>query len=281
MTGAAGTVDAVVGQPAAVLRPFVRRYLGYRYAGFRPGTHLGLPSPYLTIVVSLGDPTQVAVDAGRPAVGHIAMAGGLHRRPVLLPHDGNQFGVQLDLTPAGARALLGLPAAGIAATVVGLDELLGPAAAELPDRMAAAADWPHRFAILDEVLSRCTDRAKPAPTILGYLWRRMLTSGGALRVGDLAAEVGWSRRHLGARFAAEFGLSPKEAARVVRFDRAKRLLRAPDRPTLAEVSAVCGYYDQPHLAREWRELAGVAPSVWLAEDELSFVQGGQEEGLAP
>jgi transcriptional regulator GlxA family with amidase domain len=75
-------------------------------------------------------------------------------------------------------------------------------------------------------------------------------------------------------------LSPKELAGVVRFDRAKRLLRAPGRPTLAEVAAVCGYYDQPHLAREWRELAGTAPSVWLADDELSFVQDGQGEGLA-
>jgi AraC-like DNA-binding protein len=199
---------------------------------------------------------------------------------MLLPHDGNQFGVQLDLTPAGARALLGLPAAGLAATVVGLDQVLGPAAAELADRMAAAAGWPPRFAVLDEVLSRRVDRLDPAPAVLGYVWRRMISSGGALRIGALAAEVGWSRRHLGARFAAEFGLTPKDAVRVVRFDRARWLLRGPHRPTLADVAAACGYYDQPHLAREWRQLAGVAPSVWLATDELSFVQDGRDEGRA-
>jgi AraC-like DNA-binding protein len=112
------------------------------------------------------------------------------------------------------------------------------------------------------------------------LWHRVVSSGGALPVGDVAAEVGWSRRHLGASFAAEFGLSPKAAVRIVRFDRTKRLLRTYDRPTLAEVATVCGYYDQPHLAREWRQLAGVAPSVWLAIDELSFVQDGRDEGEA-
>ncbi|MCW2642309.1 MAG: AraC family transcriptional regulator [Dactylosporangium sp.] len=280
VTGAAGAVDAAVGKPAEVLRPFVRRYLGYRYAGFPPGTHLGLPSPYLTIVVSLGAPTQVAIDADETPIGHATLVGGLHSSPVLLPHDGDQFGVQLDLTPAGARALLGLPAAGIAATVVGLDQMLRPAAAELPERMAAAPDWPRRFAVLDEVLSRRTDRLDPAATVLEYLWHRIVSSGGSLRVGDLAAEVGWSRRHLGARFAAEFGLSPKAAARIVRFDRTRRLLRAHDRPTLAEVATVCGYHDQPHLAREWRQFAGVAPSVWLATDELSFVQDGRDEGEA-
>nr|WP_205862787.1 helix-turn-helix domain-containing protein [Planosporangium thailandense] len=254
------------------MRPFVRRYLGYRYAGFRPGTHLGLPSPHLTVVVSLGEPTLVAMDAGRPPVGHAALVGGLHTRPVLLPHDGDQFGVQLDLTPAGARALLGLPAAGVAAAVVGLEELLGSGARELRERMAVTVDWPRRFAVLDEVLSRRTDRAAPASPILEHLWRRTVGSGGTTRVGDLAAEIGWSRRHLTARFTAEFGLSPKEAARVARFDRAKRLLRAPGRPTLARVAALCGYYDQPHLVREWREFAGVAPSTWLADDELTFVQ---------
>jgi hypothetical protein len=166
MTGAGGTVDTAVGQPAAVLRPFLRRYLGYRYAGFQPGTHLGLPSPNLTVLVSLGDPTQVAVDGDRPPVGHTALAGGLHTKPVLLPHNGNQFGVQLDLTLAGGTCPV--RATGCrhrAATIVGLDELLGPAGRELPDRMAAVPDWAHRFAVLDEVLARRTDRLEPAPMI--------------------------------------------------------------------------------------------------------------------
>ena len=56
--------------------------------------------------------------------------------------------------------------------------------------------------------------------------------------GDLVAEVGWSRRHFGERFREEIGLSPKVASRVVRFERARQLLTAPDRPGLA---ATCGF----------------------------------------
>ena len=72
------------------------------------------------------------------------------------------------------------------------------------------------------------------------------------------------------------GLPPKVLARVLRFERARRLLQRPDRPALADVAAVCGFYDQAHLNRDWRELAGCSPTTWLAE-ELPSVQ---DDGVA-
>ncbi|MGH3342392.1 MAG: hypothetical protein ACRDPK_05800 [Carbonactinosporaceae bacterium] len=60
MTGLTPVVDAAVGRPAVHLAPWVRRYLGYRYEGFPPGVHLGLPSRHLTVVISLGAPTRLA-----------------------------------------------------------------------------------------------------------------------------------------------------------------------------------------------------------------------------
>jgi AraC-like DNA-binding protein len=67
------------------------------------------------------------------------------------------------------------------------------------------------------------------------------------------------------------GLAPKQAARVVRFQRAARLLvpwagdAAPAAPSIAEVAAACGYADHAHLVREFRALAGCTPSEFLAE----------------
>jgi AraC-like DNA-binding protein len=266
------TVDAAVGVPGAPLAGLVGRYLGYRYEGFAPGTHLGLPSRHLTVVVSLGAPTRLTLPDGGGQVEYVALAGGLDTRPVGITHDGEQFGVQIELTPAGARALLGVPAAALTGAVVSLDELLGPAAHELAERMASATAWPARFAVLDEVLARRTDHRDVPGRELARAWHRLVASGGTARVGDVAAEVGWSRRHLGERFAREFGLTPKQAARVVRFERSRRLVERGAAPTLAAVAAACGYYDQAHLAREWRELAGCAPSVWLAAEELPSVQ---------
>src|SRR5258708_21886733 len=40
--------EAVAGQPAEPLRPFIAYYSGCRQAGIEPAEHRGLPSPYLT-----------------------------------------------------------------------------------------------------------------------------------------------------------------------------------------------------------------------------------------
>jgi transcriptional regulator GlxA family with amidase domain len=102
------------------------------------------------------------------------------------------------------------------------------------------------------------------------VWQALLSARGEVSISGLARETGWTSRHLGARFRAEIGLSPKAAARVVRFDRARRLLQrrvaAGGAPALADLAAACGYYDQAHLAREFRSLAGCPPSHWVTEE---------------
>jgi AraC-like DNA-binding protein len=65
----------------------------------------------------------------------------------------------------------------------------------------------------------------------------------------------------------------------MRFEVARELLRPPDHPPLAEVAVRCGYYDQAHFTREWRDLAGCSPTAWLAE-ELPSVQDTDPVDLA-
>lgn len=267
-------VEWQVVRPAAPLRRHVRRYVGYRLEGFAPGTHLGLPSRHLTVVISLGDPTRITEmpEPGQAPGAFQLLASGLTTRRAVLAHDGRQYGVQLEMTPAGARGLLGLPAGELGASVVGLDVLLGASAAEVAQRLAACPGWEARFDVLDDVLLRSLGRLPPVSAELDRAWTVLVSTGGAVRVGDLAHEVGWSRRHLASRFLREYGLTPKEAARVVRFERSRWMLAGPGRPRLVDVAATCGFYDQAHLCREWADLAGCSPTAWLAGEEFPSVQ---------
>ncbi|MGV1008906.1 MAG: helix-turn-helix domain-containing protein [Dermatophilaceae bacterium] len=254
-------------RPHPALRGAVAGYSAYRQRGVAPMVHRGLPSPYLTLIFTFEVPLHVAAhpDPRQPGCSYRSLVGGLHTTPALITHQGEQAGIQVSLSPLGARALLGLPAGELAATDLPGGELLGPWADEVCDRLEAAASWRERAAAVDAVLLRALgrDATRPAEQVC-RAWHLVVGSGGNLHVGDLARDVGWSTRHLQTQFRAETGLTPKEALRVTRFDRTRRRLRPSS--ALAPAAVAGGYYDQAHLAREFRDLAGCSPSQWLATE---------------
>lgn len=258
------------GRPAPALQPYVSSYTGYRLDAAPPSTHQGIPSGHLTLILCLDGTVELLrmPDPARPAARFVAMVGGLHDAPAVIAQGAPQTGLQIGLTWRGARALLGLPAGELAGDVVDLAAVLGRRLGPLLDRLASAAGWPSRFALLDDALFGLAASGPGAGGVapeVGYAWDRLAETGGTLRIEALAREVGWSRRHLAQRFGREIGLAPKAAARVIRFERACNRLLTPARPSLAEVAADGGYVDQPHLARDFRELAGITATQWLAE----------------
>ncbi len=272
--------EHVRARPVPPLRPYAQSYTGYRDVGLAPAVHRGLPSPHLTLIFTLDDPLVLAqhVDPAQPPGAYWSLLGGLHTTPALITHDGRQSGVQVALNPLGARELLGLPAGEIAGADLDAELVLGPVVTEVRERLLAATGWAERFAVLDRVLlAGLTDRPRVAPEVR-HAWGTLLRRGGGVPIGALAEEVGWSSRHLAGRFTAELGLSPKAAARVIRFDRARRGLAA--RPgTVAAVAAAHGYYDQSHLVRDFHAMAGCSPTAWLAE-EFRNVQSAPGDHLA-
>ncbi|GAA3288132.1 AraC family transcriptional regulator [Dactylosporangium vinaceum] len=269
--------EHVLWRPAPAVRRYAAWYTGYAQHELPPGRHRGLPSPYLTLIVTIGRPLRVVAhpDPSAPPAQYATIVGGLHVVPALIEQDGTEAGIQVALSPLGARALLGLPAGELAGADLDGTDVLGPLAAELHERVALAEGWAARFRIVDELLTRraAPDRA-PAPEV-SFAWQRLCATGGALSAAELAGETGWSGRYLARRFGVEIGLTPKVAGRVARFDRARRLLQsaAGGRP-LAELAVACGYYDQAHLTREFTALAGLPPARWWAE-EFRNVQSPQ------
>jgi AraC-like DNA-binding protein len=87
-------------------------------------------------------------------------------------------------------------------------------------------------------------------------------------VARSAESLGVSTRQLERRFKARVGMSPKHFARIARFQRVFRAVEEGGTGWV-DAAAECGYYDQAHLIRDFRELAGEAPSHLLAGDDLA------------
>jgi AraC-like DNA-binding protein len=239
------------------LRPHVLGYLGYdewTAPGFR---RLEVPSAEVHVILSFGPAVRA------PATVRSFVAAP-HTRHTIVESDGEQHGVEIRLTPIGTHMLLGLPLHELADCVVAIEDVLGRAGAELPERLHAARTWPARFALLDRVLAARLDAARAPAAGVEHTWWRLVGTNGGATVEALAEEVGWSRRHLLGRFREHTGLPPKTFARILRFQRAARLLTDPGGPSLCEIALDCGYYDQAHLNRDFRAFAGRTPTELMA-----------------
>jgi AraC-like DNA-binding protein len=91
-------------------------------------------------------------------------------------------------------------------------------------------------------------------------------SRGTTRIDDVAAELGWSRRRLERLFARDLGIAPKTYARIVRLQAVLARLDEAERAGMVDLALEAGYFDQPHLLREFRALAGRSPTVPRARD---------------
>jgi AraC-like DNA-binding protein len=211
--------------------------------------------PHAGIVVIVGWGPAIDVDG----TSHTSFVAGLYDGPVVVSDDGRQACVQANLTPLGARMLLGMPMRELTGRTVALDDVLGN---ELSERLGELGDWRARFDALDGFLLRRLREAPPPRPDVAHAWSRLEAASGDVPISELWRELGCSARHLSARFGEEVGMTPKAFARVLRFERAAALLADGIAP--GEVSAICGFSDQPHLNREFRALAGRPPAAFAA-----------------
>ena len=271
----------------AVLPGYVASTVGYGPTGATQPIHRGLPSPYLTFILSLAGPVVTGMsedEALGPAPDRTDIVlGGLAQRPSYVVPDPEQRGVQLAVHPLAARALFGLPARELL-EVTDATAVLGAGAERLRQRLAGSDDWTARFVLVrrylrDRIDQRPAGRVRPE---IAEAWRWLAWHRGNGSMAGLARHVALSPRQLGTLFSREVGVSPKKVSRLMRFDHAKQRLShavaAGGRPDLAEVAVACGYYDHAHLDRDFAQFVGVSPTAWLTEERRNIQAHGHRNG---
>jgi len=82
----------------------------------------------------------------------------------------------------------------------------------------------------------------------------------AIRLCDLAAEVGLSEFHFHRMFRASRGTSPHKWVTMRKVDAAKDKLRRES--SIAEIASACGFSCQSHLTRVFKAQTGMTPAVY-------------------
>lgn len=269
-------MTAIAGTPHPSLRDVVIRYEGFEDRRGQPVTFRELPCSFVPIIIDLDAGWTIAVDNAAP-LRIDSFVAGVTESVVTVSHDGSAHCLQIDLTPLGARRLLGVPMSELANTTVPIEAVLGVFGGRLVQRIGDTPTWQDRFTLLDRALRARLAEAPAVDTGIAWSLRRIADSGGNVAIGDLADELGWSHRTLIARYRDAVGLPPKMVARIVRFEHlTAAVTRQPD-VGWTTTALACGYFDQAHLAREVRDLAGVTPTALRAE----LVNSVQDAAVLP
>jgi len=195
-----------------------------------------------------------------------AVVVGASTAPALVCLRGRIDGVSITLRPGGAAGLLGLPAGELAGAAVSLDTLWGCEGTRLLERMARAPDDAARMAMLHAALQRRlgeTDGGAVSQRAATHAARLIAASDGRRPLREVAETVGVGERRLQQLFHAHVGLSPRAWGRLARLHGCLRALRRQENPDWAEIAIDQGYYDQSHLANEFRALCGLTPTEFL------------------
>jgi AraC-like DNA-binding protein len=273
---AAATWQLVSSPPGPALRGIVAGYKGYIDGAPGRAARAEHPASRVPLVIDLGAGWRVATLASgyRPVRLH-AFAAGIGDAPALVEPAGPVLGVQVDLSPIGARRLLGVPMQELANAAIALHDLMGAGADELAERLAPATDWPQRFATVEVALERAMAGAPPVSAEVEWAWRELRSSAGSMPIDRIVARLGWSRKRFIAHFRDTIGITPKKAARVLRFEGLIARLGSGKAPApWAQLALECGYFDQSHLIRDVHRFTGGTPTRLLE----TFVQdGGRRE----
>jgi AraC-like DNA-binding protein len=255
-------------EPQPQLRPYLLGTPeGWTQLRGEPSPKRQVPFPGVPVIFNLGTHWEIE-DPNAPPERRDSFVAGMHAAPTIVRGAPSWACIELRLTPLGAHRILGVPMHELANRSVDLVDLR-PDADELTTRLREANSWALRFDLVEAFLGRRLDDSPPASLGVEWSWHQLRRTGGRAPISELAAELGWSHRRLIARFREQIGLAPKTVARVLRFDRAVAALSSPGSRELAEIAFECGYFDQAHLNREFRELAGTTPTVFMRSRRAS------------
>jgi AraC-like DNA-binding protein len=258
-----GSWEAALRHPHPALAPYVQRYAVYseRICGFTRRREP--PSGIVPILIALDRPIRVAapLDPGRVPRPYDAFVAGAHSSFAITESGDAQSGVQVNFTLLGARMFLGMPMHELTNRVFEVEDVLGVEGRILVECLRAAPTWDHCFDILEDTIVERLSRASAMPEDIAWAIQQV-ASPGRPPIGYIAEQLGHSHRHFISRFRREVGLTPATLSRVFRFERALEVLHSGDSPCWTEIALECGYYDQAHLSRDFRDFIGYSPGEY-------------------
>jgi AraC-like DNA-binding protein len=234
--------------PSADLAALVERYwvVSWELPPGREASITLLPHPCVNVVLDRGRLTVHGVGRDRFTYAFRGLGG--------------VFGIKF--RPGGFLPFLGRPVSGLTGVMLPSEQLWGPAATALAERMAAARGVDRQVALVEGFLRERWPPPDPQVELVQRIVAALLHDRTIARVDDVTEMFGINPRTLQRMFQRYVGVSPKWVLRRYRLHEAAAVLARERHRPWAEVAAELGYFDQSHFIRDFTAAIGMTPGAY-------------------
>lgn len=133
------------------------------------------------------------------------------------------------------------------------------------DRILNEPEVEFKFAILQDYLLQKIKRKTEPNLLVQYAVDELLKLPQVWTIDRLTQKIGISQKHLIHLFKKHVGLSPKQFARIAKFQKVIQLVGNHQQVEWTPIAYECGYYDQAHFIKEFQAFSGINPSSYLVQ----------------
>lgn len=193
---------------------------------------------------------------------------------------GHHLTICVTFKPGMLHHFLGCPIVELKDVAHHCDLFFGSEMASVNQQLEDATNHAEILQIVEAFIWNRVSTLHYHPIPFDYALQKIVSCNGLLSIDKAAAIACLSNRQFERYFLQKIGISPKFFSRIVRFSKAYRLKENNPSLNWGTIAHQCGYFDQMHLVKDFKQFAGVTPNVlsqeilksgiWLQKDMLSI-----------
>lgn len=176
--------------------------------------------------------------------------------------------IGVEINPVGAYRFFHLKLGDIKNELNNLTDLLDESAGAVERKITDTISVKDKVHILQQFLHSLLLQQEKDP-LFEYCVRQIEATEGAIKVGELEDDTGYTSRWLNMKFQERLGMSPKSLSSIVRFQQYYQALVANNTGFITRKAFYDHYYDESHFIKEFKKFTGYAPST-LIESNNDF-----------
>lgn len=263
-------------RPKGILESFVK-YIWY-CDGYKPVSNKErvLPNGASQLIINLGSNKFCHFEGADNNEGRkysSVIIAGIHTGNIFLDSYSRLSTMGVILRPGALPALFDIASDEFKNQIVALESIVGSGISTLRAKLIKATSPEVKFDLLVKFLLGQLDRSFQSNPAVIYSIDQLKNRNGSLPVAEIRDEVGYSHRRFSELFKRLVGISPKQYARICRFQHTLGKIRAIKVPDWSTIAIDSGYYDQPHFIHEFKSFSGLSPTEYYhnQSDEMNHL----------